>query len=84
MNALATVGLAFAMSTDAMPPESPCWLLEHYPVEARFDPRPACSMASCAREKFLSALPAVAGIVERRHTLPILTNVLIRMPLAAL
>src|SRR3954462_2044181 len=31
-----------------------------------------------AQEKFLSALQAVAGIVERRHTLPILANVLIR------
>ncbi len=30
------------------------------------------------QEKFLSALQAVAGIVERRHTLPILANVLIR------
>jgi DNA polymerase-3 subunit beta len=31
-----------------------------------------------AQEKFLAALQAVAGIVERRHTLPILANVLIR------
>ena len=31
-----------------------------------------------AQEKFLSALQAVAGIVERRHTLPILANVLIK------
>jgi len=31
-----------------------------------------------AQEKFLQALQAVAGIVERRHTLPILANVLIR------
>jgi DNA polymerase-3 subunit beta len=31
-----------------------------------------------AQEKILSALQAVAGIVERRHTLPILANVLIR------
>ena len=31
-----------------------------------------------AQEKVLSALQAVAGIVERRHTLPILANVLIR------
>ena len=31
-----------------------------------------------AQEKFLGALQAVAGIVERRHTLPILANVLIR------
>src|ERR1700741_1389519 len=31
-----------------------------------------------AQEKFLTALQAVAGIVERRHTLPILANVLIR------
>src|SRR5215212_781740 len=31
-----------------------------------------------AQEKFLSALQAVAGIVERRHTLPILANVLVR------
>ncbi len=31
-----------------------------------------------AQEKFLNALQAVAGIVERRHTLPILANVLIR------
>jgi DNA polymerase-3 subunit beta len=30
------------------------------------------------QEKILSALQAVAGIVERRHTLPILANVLIR------
>ena len=30
------------------------------------------------QEKFLSALQAVAGIVERRHTLPILANVLDR------
>ena len=30
------------------------------------------------QEKFLAALQAVAGIVERRHTLPILANVLIR------
>ena len=31
-----------------------------------------------AQENILSALQAVAGIVERRHTLPILANVLIR------
>ena len=31
-----------------------------------------------AQEKILSSLQAVAGIVERRHTLPILANVLIR------
>jgi DNA polymerase III subunit beta len=31
-----------------------------------------------AQEKVLSALQVVAGIVERRHTLPILANVLIR------
>ena len=30
-----------------------------------------------AQEKVLNALQAVAGIVERRHTLPILANVLI-------
>src|SRR4051812_26087584 len=31
-----------------------------------------------AQEKVLNALQAVAGIVERRHTLPILANVLMR------
>src|SRR5258706_12020912 len=31
-----------------------------------------------AQEKVLNALQAVAGIVERRHTLPILANVLVR------
>jgi DNA polymerase III subunit beta len=31
-----------------------------------------------AQEKILNSLQAVAGIVERRHTLPILANVLIR------
>lgn len=31
-----------------------------------------------AQEKVLSALQAVAGVVERRHTLPVLANVLIR------
>jgi DNA polymerase-3 subunit beta len=31
-----------------------------------------------AQEKLLSALQSVAGIVERRHTLPIMANVLIR------
>jgi DNA polymerase-3 subunit beta len=31
-----------------------------------------------AQEKFLAALQSVSGIVERRHTLPILANVLIR------
>ena len=31
-----------------------------------------------AQENFLGALQSVAGIVERRHTLPILANVLIR------
>ena len=31
-----------------------------------------------AQEKFLAALQAVCGIVERRHTLPILANVLLR------
>ena len=31
-----------------------------------------------AQEKILTALQAVAGIVERRHTLPILANVLLR------
>src|SRR6188508_2369929 len=31
-----------------------------------------------AQEEFLAALQAVSGIVERRHTLPILANVLIR------
>ncbi|HSV69476.1 MAG TPA: DNA polymerase III subunit beta [Methylibium sp.] len=30
------------------------------------------------QEKFLSALQAVSGIVERRHTLPVLANVLLR------
>jgi len=30
------------------------------------------------QEKFLGALQAVAGIVERRHTLPVLANVLLR------
>ena len=30
------------------------------------------------QEKLLSALQAVAGIVERRHTLPVLANVLLR------
>ncbi|WP_295647233.1 DNA polymerase III subunit beta [uncultured Methylibium sp.] len=30
------------------------------------------------QEKFLGALQAVAGIVERRHTLPVLANVLMR------
>jgi hypothetical protein len=35
-----------------------------------------------AQEKFLGALQAVSGIVERRHTLPILANVLIRAPVA--
>src|ERR1043165_268328 len=30
------------------------------------------------QEKLLGALQAVAGIVERRHTLPILANVLMR------
>ena len=30
------------------------------------------------QEKVLSALQSVAGIVERRHTLPILANVMIR------
>jgi DNA polymerase III subunit beta len=31
-----------------------------------------------AQEKFLAALQSVAGVVERRHTLPILANVLLR------
>src|SRR5580765_7658845 len=31
-----------------------------------------------AQEKLLNTLQSVAGIVERRHTLPILANVLIR------
>jgi DNA polymerase-3 subunit beta len=31
-----------------------------------------------AQDKLLGALQAVAGIVERRHTLPILANVLLR------
>ena len=31
-----------------------------------------------AQEKLLTALQSVAGIVERRHTLPILANVLLR------
>jgi DNA polymerase III subunit beta len=31
-----------------------------------------------AQEQLLAALQAVAGIVERRHTLPILANVLMR------
>jgi hypothetical protein len=30
------------------------------------------------QDKFLSVLQSVAGIVERRHTLPILANVLVR------
>src|SRR6476620_10365132 len=34
-----------------------------------------------AQEKVLNALQAVSGIVERRHTLPILANVLIRKTL---
>ena len=37
-----------------------------------------------AQEKILSTLQSVAGIVERRHTLPILANVLIRKQGAAL
>ena len=31
-----------------------------------------------AQEKMLGALQSVSGIVERRHTLPILANVLLR------
>ncbi len=31
-----------------------------------------------AQEKFLAAVQAVAGIVERRHTLPVLANILLR------
>ncbi|MBP6270619.1 MAG: DNA polymerase III subunit beta, partial [Rhizobacter sp.] len=31
-----------------------------------------------AQEKLLGALQSVSGIVERRHTLPILANVLLR------
>ena len=31
-----------------------------------------------SQDKVLAALQSVAGIVERRHTLPILANVLIR------
>ena len=31
-----------------------------------------------AQEKILGALQSVSGIVERRHTLPILANVLLR------
>jgi DNA polymerase-3 subunit beta len=31
-----------------------------------------------AQEKLLSALQSVSGIVERRHTLPVLANVLLR------
>ena len=37
-----------------------------------------------AQEKVLSALQSVSGIVERRHTLPILANVLIRKTGASL
>jgi DNA polymerase-3 subunit beta len=36
------------------------------------------------QDKFLAALQSVAGIVERRHTLPILANVLLRKTGAAL
>jgi DNA polymerase-3 subunit beta len=36
-----------------------------------------------AQEKLLGALQAVAGIVERRHTLPILANVLLRKAMRA-
>lgn len=35
-------------------------------------------VVKAAQEQILNALQAVAGIVERRHTLPILANVLIR------
>ena len=35
-------------------------------------------VVKAAQEQLLSALQAVAGIVERRHTLPILANVLMR------
>jgi hypothetical protein len=38
----------------------------------------ASIVLKAAQEKFLSALQAVSGIVERRHTLPILANVLVR------
>ena len=37
-----------------------------------------------AQEKFLDALQSVSGIVERRHTLPILSNVLIERGAGAL
>ena len=37
-----------------------------------------------AQEKLLNALQAVSGIVERRHTLPILANVLIRKTAGAI
>lgn len=30
------------------------------------------------QDKFLSVLQAIAGIIQRRHTLPILANVLLR------
>ncbi len=36
------------------------------------------NILSASQEKILAALQSVAGIVERRHTLPILANVLIR------
>ena len=35
-------------------------------------------VVKAAQEQILNALQAVAGIVERRHTLPILANVLMR------
>ncbi|MCL2329846.1 MAG: DNA polymerase III subunit beta, partial [Phycisphaerae bacterium] len=35
------------------------------------------NILSASQEKILAALQSVAGIVERRHTLPILANVLI-------
>ena len=32
----------------------------------------------CSKDTFLNPLQVVSGIVERRHTLPVLANVLIR------
>jgi DNA polymerase-3 subunit beta len=46
--------------------------------EQNFDEVDDMIVLKAAQDKVLGALQAVAGIVERRHTLPILANVLIR------
>ena len=53
-------------------------LIGHFGVSSEFEKEVDMIVLKATQDKVLSVLQSVAGIVERRHTLPILANVLLR------